>query len=405
MSDKVERPFGNNSEKNTAKELRKQIIPHFYKGIDRFASPTNAIDRRVFLLAAMTTRYSGIYFLSREDAAEVADFAQWCSWEIDQAGALIDSSDQGATIINTAVRSYLRTHPKLIVVEKGIPPNSFQATRLGGIKARKQDLDDKEVEDKQEFNLHDFAHVVAAAKSNGAFAVMYQYGLNKLPQHYKNLIYSPGNRDGTGPLYSDGILWSCFSAQLYELFHNLGLSPEQISEQIGLYFFEYFKGQRSLFHPYTKQMVTIDRQPDALDIAVLVQNKRYEGKAADVEKELYVRGTPDSMWQNPERDPLFGMTHSERIRFIASNPDPLYFEEREVGRNRGMELAYEMYAQYLLSQPLPQAHRRLLEATLEFLHLEDITRGEEINLYNLVEETIQIIREQLGFSSGQPNTL
>lgn len=349
------------------------------------------VVRDSILLAAKLQNYNAVYFFSRAEAVSWRKFAEDNESTINSCGELLAQDAIGTAIVNGMVQRYISLHEespgkKVVSDQKALSAYCFQAQDGNTLRINaKKFFSDKTA---QLYDLHDFVHILTATSSNGAFGVKYQNGLQLLPQRYKDLTYSAGMKDATGLLFSDGILLSHLSLPIFNALYESGEhSNEEMQEIIAQALFEYMIGSISLLHPPTDKDIAVDQAPDALDLAVLVQNKRYERRGAEFERYLFTRGTPQGPRGDPQKDPLYGLSASEKVIYLASNPTKvLYFEQRNLIRNRAQERAYQLYAQHLLQTG--QGPQDLIYKILEFISLDDLRNGRETNLYEEVAKYV-----------------
>lgn len=232
----------------------------------------------------------------------------------------------------------------------------------------------------------------------------YHDGLEGLPRYYRALTEGSGAQDGTGPEFSDGLLFSQLSRPIFEFYEgernedgSNHYSYDEIQELVTEELTSYLKGEHQLLHPGTGQLMAINRAMNPLELAVCLQNKRYERRAAEAERAVLTRGTPEGVRGNPDADPLLTMSRSERLKYIATLDEPLYFEARNLSRHRAHEDALGRYARDILeikTEELSSAsfseseslkiEIELLEKVMSFYHMNDLYTGEEINLYQEV---------------------
>jgi hypothetical protein len=231
---------------------------------------------------------------------------------------------------------------------------------------------------------HDLAHVLAAAASKGRYGVKYHHGLDRLPRYYRALTEGEGAGDGSGPMFSDGLLFSHLSLPLFDHYVELGHGWAAVQELTAAELTAFLAGHHRLRHPDTDATIGADRGIDPLELAVCLQNKRYERRAAEVETTLLVRGAPDGPRGHPDRDPLLRMSRSRRLLRIAELDEPLYYEARNLCRHRAHDDSLGRYAHQLAGRT-PE----LAAAMLDFYHLTDLRLGREINLYQLVAHALE----------------
>lgn len=417
-----------------ADRIRQEVTPHILSGIELFARKEGLGDtaletdsqRQAWLWAAKSSKYNAVYFVSRKEAEEAIDFVRKNAGTIDAMGDLIDK--QGvAKIANYALHSYVREIAQIQgrevkTSQTSIPLHAIQGYDQHTLYVRPEHFLTTDpyasFDTPQEIHdWHDLAHMVAASSSGGAFGVKYHDGLNSLGRYYRALTRGEGMQDASGPVFSDGMLFTQLSMPVFADYEAQKLpdgsnrySYDQIQRFVTQELFAYLSGEHALLHPGTGTQLKAERIIDPIELAVCVQNKRYERRAAEIERELFVRGTPDGQRGNPANDPLLRLTRSQRIELIATLGDEfLYFEARNLTRHRAHEDALGQFAGYLLGNKRAEIVTvssetdriralediRLLEATIDFYHMSDLRLGNEINLYRLVDGIMRL-REKRG---------
>lgn len=415
-----------------AERIRQEVTPHILRGIELFvrrvglghADFETDDQRQEWLWAAKSSKYNAVYLVSRREAKENIDFVRKSAANIDEIGRLIDGNGGVARIANYALHSYAQEFTqtpgrKIKTSIKSIPRHAIQGYDQNTLIVRSEDFLSTDprasFETPQEIHdWHDLVHMVIASSSSGAFGVKYNDGLNNLPRYYRALTEGEGMQDASGPAFSDGMLFSQLSRPVFEYYESQKLpdginrySYDEIQRLVAQELFLYLGGGYGLLHPGTGRELKVGRTIDPLELAVCEQNKRYERRAAEIEREVFVRGTPEGKRGNPLKDPLSSLTRSQRIELIANlGDDPLYFEARNLTRHRAHEDALGQFAGYLLGYKRSELARvssevdrirtlediRLLEATVDFYQMNDLRQGAEINLYRLVGDIIKARR-------------
>lgn len=411
-----------------AERIREEVAPHLLAGIELFAKNEGLGEealgtedqRQAWLWATKSSKYNAVYYISRKEAADEIDFVKKNVETIDAIGDFIDSHGGAGKIANYALHSYVQGFAEMPgrevrTAKKSVPRYAIQGYDQDTLVVRKAHFLD--TDPVASFNTpeeihdwHDLAHNLAASSSNGAFGVKYHEGLDKLDRYYRALTEGEGMQDASGPLFSDGMLFTQLSKSVFEFYEGQKLPDgtnkynyDQIQTFVAQELFYYLSGEHALYHPGIKEEIKAGRTIDTLELAVAEQNKRCERRAAEMEKELFVRGTPEGSRGNPAKDPLAGLSRSQRIQYTANLGDePLYFEARNLTRHRAHEDALGQFANYLLEQKrtelagsVSEADRtqmeediQLLDATVAFYQMDDLRQGEQINLYQMVHDII-----------------
>lgn len=416
-----------------AVRIKTEVNPHILAGISKFIEVHELEDnytldtpskQQAWIWAVKSSKYNAVYFLSRREAQENRNFVIENASLIDTIGTVIDSHGGVPSIVNYALHSYVQGFSQLSgrevqIVKKSIPPYAIQGKDSNTITVKRTHFLDTASADcfetSQEIHdWHDLAHVLAASSSNGRFGVKYNEGLNNLERYYRALTEGEGMSDASGPAFSDGLLFTQLSKPLFEYYENQKIadgsnkySYDEIEAHIVRELFLYLRGNYSLFHPGVDRTIMASRPINTLELAVGEQNKRYERRAAEVEIELLVRGTPEGSRGNPDKDPLINLTRSQRIHAVANlGNESLYFEARNLIRHRAHEDALGQFAAFSLqkksaelsmvsgeSDDLLLAEVSLLQSIVDFYQMIDLKQGEEINLYQLVGTTIEKNRQ------------
>lgn len=349
-------------------------------------------DQQIWLLAAKLSLFNAVYFTSRQEAQEYEDFASHYADRIDEAGYAIDNNGGVAPIANFALHKYVRifgdkTDQSVLTAKTSTPKYAIQGYDQDTIAVKPDHFFTETPEDclvaEERHDWHDLAHVLAAASSQGKFGVKYHEGLDRLPKYYRQLTEGAGASDGSGPAFSDGLIFSHLSLPVFESGIELSDS-DAIQEFITAALHRYLKGESSLTHPATGNPIKAEGCINPSELAVALQNKRYERRAAEMEKFILVRGTPRGPRSKPKADPLLAMSRSQRLSHIANLSEPLYFESRNLLRHRAHEDALGRIAIEQLGMTAPG----ITEKTVDFYLMNDLNDRQEINLYKEVQKLI-----------------
>lgn len=362
-------------------------------------------QQRAWWWAVKASKYNAVYYVSRNCALRNIDWIRAHAHEINLAGHLIDKHCSIAPIVNYALHRYVqladRDH-RVRAVTTSTPEYAIQGIddRTIAVRARHflEQTPEKSFTIASEcFDWHDLAHILAAATSGGAFGCKYHDGLHELPRYYRALTEGAGASDASGPLLSDGLLFTHLSRALFEqCYSNRLLGSSLIGQHIDIQSLiaaelaNYLDGNYPLFHPALNRAVTSPRPVTITELAVLMQNKRYERRGAEAEYAVLVRGTPDGPRGNATLDPLIKMSHAQRLIYIAGSPPPLYFEVRNLVRHCAHEDALGHVARRMADDVHDdQDTADFAQAILDFHTLTDLSQGQETNLYQLVDNAIR----------------
>ena len=111
---------------------------------------------------------------------------------------------------------------------------------------------------------------------------------------------------------------------------------------------------------------------------MLVQNKAYELTASEIEQRVFFRGR---VKEGEPKDELEGFDAWQRIETLAANRHWTYFEVRNTIKHRAHKEAYRLVAEELLAAGEETV---LCKAILDNITYEDWTRGERVNLWDMI---------------------
>jgi len=400
--------------------IREEIAPHVLSGAQAFIREHNLEgafslqterEKLSWLYVIEGSRYNAIYFLSRSEAKKAVPFVAENADELEKIHKAVENEGGVNGIINFAIHEFVRDFSdgerEVRFSKKSIPSFAIQSYDEKTLYVKEKDFFKTEPSDSLKIanglgDWHDFSHFLAAA-SNSMFGIRYHHGLEKLDRYYRDITEGTGMHDASGPAFTDGMIFTQLSRSLFEYFEKNVSSDAKLEEIIAEELVRYLQGEIQLYHPGANTYIQAPRPMNAAELAVCVQNKRCERQAAEFEKYLFVRGTPDGSRGNPSKDPFYELNISDRIISIAHTTKPLYFEKRNLVRHRAHEKALGLYTQWLLADRISllestkdgslrhvlQQEIRLLEAIDSFVRLEDVQKGSEINLYHRVEEYLQ----------------
>jgi len=381
------------------------------------------ISAHAWLLAVKTSKYNATYFISRDEAIKATNFTKEYGDVVDRIGESIDSLGGPNPIINYALHKFVidfsqSTHNgKVIEHNDFIPLRAIQAHDASTIAIRSRgpltlNPTDSFNANHNLYDWHDLAHYIAAAASSGYFGAKYHQGLNKLEKEYQDLVTGNDKDSGFRNIFSDGIIFTHLSRPVFEdlvshhpeILRSEGVSDDEVRNQIAGRLVAYFVKGEPLFHPIAQKYISPTTSISPIQLAICMQNKRYERTAAELEKYLLVRGSPDGTRGDIKLDPLSYLSRSQRIHYIANlGKLSLYFENRNLIRHRAHEDALATSASELLAKGLSNISTEannieksriyldidLLKKIINFYNFDDIKRGQEINLFKEVEANIQ----------------
>ncbi|KAI1314156.1 hypothetical protein F5Y03DRAFT_336277 [Xylaria venustula] len=346
--------------------------------------------------AAILTQYYGvIYFMSRSEArSRYHPLMSQSPDALDIIDSFLRSHDAaGIRAINYAVHAFVtRGNLRVDHATSCISPNAIAAVGPRHVVVRSIDFDSRSASDALAcssplWDLHDFAHLTCATLSEELYGNKYQDHLIQLPKPLTALIRSPGFRTATGPMISDGLV---FSELLTKLFTDTVTKNRQNAQEEETYrsvctelataLSEYYLAKRSLEHPSTGRKLSLLEPISPTQLAVLVQNKSYELPASEIEQRVFTRGGP----VGAKEDVLLGFTARERAAWLAESTNWTYFEVRNTIKHRAHKEAYSMVCEVLMKRVTDEGNKSLLAQIRESLDYKDWATGQRCILWDLV---------------------
>ena len=350
--------------------------------------------RQLARWAVLGQRYGAIYPLSRRRAGEIASVLGGAEWRyLDQLADELAEGGVPERVLNYAVHRFLSSPARRrTYVSRAIPQSAFQALGHDHVAVRRSDLVAQSAATTLDvahpvYDLHDFAHLVAATLCPQLYANRYhEPGFRALASDLQELITSP--RLGTTnprPL-SDGLVFSEF---LTHLFNELNepdratasddlADEDELVDAMADALVPYFLDGAALRQPSTSMSIAAPSPVKPAQLAVLMQNKAYELPASEIEQHVFTRGGES------QRDDLSKMPTSQRIRTIAELHRRTHHERRNILKHRAHKAAYQRIARRLLADRPSPPIRRLLSATLHHANYEDWMCGARLNLFDAV---------------------
>ncbi|KAK7923294.1 hypothetical protein PG985_007365 [Apiospora marii] len=366
-------------------------------------------DTQVWRAAVSMHKFGVVYLGSRTDCRY--DFLPVLESN-EELFAAVDSflcSERNAIrVINYGVHRWITT--KNSKVERPgmlVPAYAISSIDLHHIAVRSQDVEGDSVSllgaSEALWDLHDFAHHVAAALSPVLYGSKYFSHLIDLPPRLTALIRSRAmNTAKPKPLCSDGVIFSELLTPLFEdevggaviiaggrqqeTQHTYASLTNRLAESLA----DYLLQRRALRHGTTGALLMMEDPITPEQLAVLVQNKAYELTASEIEQRVMTRGGP----ADDERDVLEAMGGAaDRIRYLAASRGWMYFEVRNTIKHRAQKLAYQIVAERMLDGSegeMDEVDRELVQLVINSCGYVGWERGEVPNLWEVLldRETI-----------------
>ncbi|KAI0975070.1 hypothetical protein F4678DRAFT_457334 [Xylaria arbuscula] len=342
----------------------------------------------------LTQHYGVIYFMSRSEARSKYHPLMSQSPDVsDTIDSFLRSHDAaGIRAVNYAVHAFVtRGNLRVDHATSCIPPNAIAAVGPRHVVVRAIDFDSRSASDALAcssplWDLHDFAHLTCATLSEELYGNKYQDHLIQLPKPFTALIRSPGFRTATGPMISDGLV---FSELLTKLFTDTVTKNRQnaheetyksVCTELATALAEYYLAKRSLEHLSTGRQLSLLEPISPTQLAVLIQNKSYELPASEIEQRIFTRGGP----VGAKEDALLGLTARERAARLAESASWGYFEVRNTIKHRAHKEAYSMVCEVLMKRATDEGDKNLLSQIRENLDYKDWAAGQRLILWDLV---------------------
>ncbi|KAI0505634.1 hypothetical protein F5B22DRAFT_651567 [Xylaria bambusicola] len=344
----------------------------------------------------LTQHYGVIYFMSRSEArSRYHPLMRQSAIESDAIDRFLRSHDSaGIRAMNYAIHAFVtRGNLRVDYATSCIPPNAIAAIGPRHVVVRAVDFDHRSASDVLAFSspmwdLHDIAHLSCATISQELYGNKYQKHLIRLPKELTALIRSPGMRTATGPIISDGLVFSELLSKLFT--DSVTVKTEacprtyrSLCTELATLLAEYFLCKRALQHPSTGSYISLPQPVSSVQLAVLVQNKSYELPASEIEQRVFTRGGPIGA----KEDILLDMTGRERAAWLATSNSWSYFEVRNTIKHRAHKESYELVCRDLMERATDAKEKKLLQKIRRNLRYEDWEEGERVILWDLLQGT------------------
>ncbi|KAI0426006.1 hypothetical protein F5Y09DRAFT_78941 [Xylaria sp. FL1042] len=344
----------------------------------------------------LTQHYGVIYFMSRFEArTRYYPLMNQNPLLLDAIDIFLRSNDDGGIrVINYAVHALVtRGNLRVDYATSCVPPNAIAAVGPRHVLVRAADFNNRSASEvlacsSPMWDLHDFAHLTCAALSQELYGNKYQDHLLQLPKPLTALIRSPGLHTATGPLISDGLVFSELLTKLFTdtVAKNTWSGHQQTYQdlcmELATALAEYYLAKRPLEHPSTGRQLMLPEPISLTELAVLVQNKNYELPASEIEQRVFTRGGPSGAG----KDVLLGLSARRRAARLAESTSWGYFEVRNTIKHRAHKEAYRMVCESLMERAVNEGERKLLEKIRDNLDYKDWEAGKRIILWDLVYE-------------------
>lgn len=367
------------------REVREEIAGYLVDAVGELAVQAAADGLPLtcvptMLLAAQTTRYGAIYWLTQLDAlVALARRPRLDEGMLDACGAWFEQGTVLHQLWHGVVLRFITAPQRCHVIDNHhVPPGGFQplsATVLCVREADRSDILSGSSAQTETFDLHDFAHYAAACVSPDLYAnKLHSAAFRSLPEQLVDLV--AGFNSSQTPQHADGTV---FGGLLGHLFNERDEQEDPewvIVGELARSIVPYMLGEEALYLPSRQRNVSPSRPVSVWELAVLAQNKAYEAPASELEQLLFTRGGADG------RDALEPLTTSERVHAIAMLQGRTFHEARNTLKHRAHVLAYELTIEELWRQRgLDPAECAIAGATLKHLRFADYHLGSRRELF------------------------
>jgi uracil phosphoribosyltransferase len=371
-----------------ARDLKAEVLTYAMEGTRQLlieSSPSLALSYaahpNLWRAALQVHKYGVIYPMCRAEAGHALEAVASHQEQFAQIDARVRRDGFGDRVFNYALHRFAVAPTRTLRLASSLlSPGALASLDAVTFCGRPVDFIERSVDDALAtptalYDFHDMSHAVAASLCAPLYGSTYFEHLQPLPIELRQLVTSPGLRDATGPLASDGIL---FSELLTGLLPTAMPPPAQqgaLVDRLAAQLLDYLLGRQALLHPSTGRMLRLADPITPRQLAVLAQNKSYELPASEVEQKVFTRGGAD------KRDVLDAMSGWERLEYLAQGPPWLYFEARNTLKHRAQKLAYLRLAQHLQAQG---GSPDLCQAIRDNLTYRDHYQGRRQNLWQRV---------------------
>ncbi len=377
--------------------IKIELSAYIFCGIKKFKNELN-IDGYMMTLfesqplcweiATKLLCYGVIYWISRSEAKKYLPFVNENHEEIDAICEFIQDNHKFERLINYAIHCFVLNKKRSVGFSNElIPKCAIYSVSQNNIYVRKEDFNIRTPRDSFEekqalYDLHDFSHFVTASLCPDLYGCFYFTHLILLPKPLRDLIKSPSLRSQEAIPYSDGVVFSEILTALFDSINFQDIPHDEIVVKMSDKLALYYLNKASVLHPSTGTYIHGNRAISIEELLVLTQNKSYELPASEMEQKLFTRGGVNG------DDPLKDLKPSERINFLATSKDWLYFEMRNTLKHRAHKRAYKIVSKYLLDNfILNKSDRETLVNIINNIDYIDFKNGNRINLWDEFKKT------------------
>jgi hypothetical protein len=309
-----------------------------------------------FVILLSTGRYGQIYWINQSEAKSIVESENWTSLkeDLEYLDNLICSEVGYVRLINYAIWNRIEKDTQKIEKNSLVPKFGYGGL-LGGNPyynpAHWNDFGKQIKTDKVLGDYHDESHVTTSLR-NQDFESKYfdrekERGLESLSPNFKKQIISrPSNVSD----FSDGNIIATVTFHPY--YENINLSDSQlitkIANEVKKSISNRIVESKSDDRNSSNNIEYIEITPN--ELAVLMQNKMYEGSASMVESNIYTRGDSEGARGKSHFDNLYNLSPTQRIEYLASQGKECisHHQHRNTIRNAGQIYGYLLKAKELL---------------------------------------------------------
>jgi hypothetical protein len=353
-----------------------------------------------FKILLSTCRYGQIYWMNQEEAQNTVSSEVWSELkeQLEYLDNLICSEVGYIRLINYTIWNRIEKDKQKIPKNTLVPKFGYGGFTNGKPyynPSQWKEFREQIKSDRVLGDYHDEGHITASLQNLDFESKYYDQenmkGLESLETNYKKQIIS---RPQSGLDFSDGNIITTITFHPY--YENSYKPDSELITQIGHEVAKSLSNKIVAFESVDRNnsnsIEYYEISPN--ELAVLMQNKMYEGSASMIESNIYTRGGSDGKRGRSHLDKLFNLSPFQRIEFLASQKSNYvsHHQHRNTIRNAGQVYGYLLKAKELLLTPKNTQEIFILREIINQANY--LLTGEKTkpinNLFNLIHEQRKI---------------
>lgn len=365
----------------------------FLRTKEQFYPELSEDFNRAFITLLSSVRYGQIYWINNSDAKNNVNDDDWTCLadKMEFLDNLVSSEIGFIRLINNSIFHRILDEENKTTRTILVPKFGYGGLEDGKLYYNPDDLKEynKVNQDLVLSDLHDEVHILTSSFSNNFASKYYnnesEAGLESLSSDDKRQIISHPSRRIQ---FSDGHILSTITFQAY--YENSELEDFALIKKIGKIVERELSNKtvtsEELGRSDANNLEVIECTPE--ELAILMQNKMYEGSVSTLESNVFTRGGAEGNRGRPNFDKLFNLSPVQRLIYLADqNTNYItHHQHRNTIRNAGQIFGYILKAKEMLKRHQNVNNLALLRAIIQqgnFLLTGQNTKPTK-NLFNII---------------------